>query len=725
MADVSPTMTNRTLQVLRVRYLNGPNIWTYRPVIEAWVDIHDLEDAPSNLIPGLYERLTAWLPGLIEHRCGIGERGGFLERLREGTWAAHILEHVVIELHGMAGVPEGFGKARMTPERGIYKVAFRSRTEVIGRACLDVGLQLLQAAIDDAAFDVAAAVADLRTQVDKRALGPSTACIVDAAYARRIPTVRLTGGNLIQMGYGVCQRRIWTAETDRTSAIAEGIASDKDLTKRLISACGIPVPAGEIVDSPAAAWAAAEDIGLPVVVKPTDGNHGRGVSMALDSREAIEAAWAVADSEGSGVMVEQFIAGVEHRLLVVGDRVVAACRGEEVCVVGDGVSTVEALIDSQLNTDPRRGSDEAFPLDVISLDICPTVVLELERQGFNCASVPAAGERVLIQRNANFSADVTAQVHPDVAADAVLAVKVIGLDIAGVDLVCSSIDQPLRAQDGAVVEVNAGPGLLMHLKPASGEAQPVGEAIVAHLFPEGDSGRVPVVGVSGAEGRAQIAHLVAWLLQSDGRYVGLACEDGLWMGGRLVTDRNGASWDSGRRVLMNRNVEAVVIENGPVVILDEGMPYDRCAVGVVTTAGVPSALADWHIQEDAHLRNVWRTQVDLVLPSGAAVLNADDTMVAGLAELCDGAVWFYSTQRDSPVLAAHLAAGGAGVWLADDAIVVGRAADHKVIGQRSAPGIAVLDPRWAIAGVAAALAAGLADDLVHAALDTYRAPERA
>ena len=283
MADVFQTMTNRNLQVLRVRYLDGPNIWTYRPVIEAWVDIHDLEDAPSNLIPGLYERLIAWLPGLIEHRCGIGERGGFLERLSEGTWAAHILEHVVIELHGMAGVPEGFGKARMTPERGIYKVAFRSRTEVIGRACLDVGLALLQAAIDDTPFDVAAAVAGLRMEVDKRALGPSTACIVDAAYARRIPSVRLTGGNLIQMGYGVCQRRIWTAETDRTSAIAEGIASDKDLTKRLISACGIPVPAGEIADSAAAAWAVAEDIGLPVVVKPTDGNHGRRMSVALVS----------------------------------------------------------------------------------------------------------------------------------------------------------------------------------------------------------------------------------------------------------------------------------------------------------------------------------------------------------------------------------------------------------------------------------------------------------
>ena len=718
-------MTNRNLEVQRVRYLDGPNIWTYRPVVEAWVDIHDLEEAPSNLIPGLYERLLAWLPGLVEHRCGVGERGGFLERLREGTWAAHILEHVVIELHGMAGVPEGFGKARMTPVHGLYKVAFRSRTEAIGRACLDAGLALLQAAIDDAPFDVDAAVAELRALVDKRALGPSTACIVDAAYARRIPTIRLTGGNLIQIGYGVCQRRIWTAETDRTSAIAESIASDKDLTKRLISACGVPVPEGEIADSPAAAWSAAEDIGLPVVVKPTDANHGRGVSMALDSREAVEAAWAVAEREGSEVMVEQYIAGTEHRLLVVGDRVVAACCGEEVSIVGDGVSTVEQLIDAQLNTDPRRGSDEAFPLDVIVLDACPTVVLELERQGLDGRSVPAAGRRVLIQRNANYASDVTARVHPEVADDAVLAAKVVGLDIAGVDVVCERIDQPLRAQGGAVVEVNAGPGLLMHLKPAAGEVQPVGEAIMAHLFPEGDSGRVPVVGVTGAEGRTQLAHLVAWLLQNEGRYVGLACEDGLWMGGRQVATRNGASWDSGRRVLMNRNVEAAVIENPPAVMLDEGLPYDRCAVGVVTTAGAPADLAAWHIADETHLRNVWRTQVDVVLASGAAVLNADDELVAGLAELCDGAVWLYSVHDDSPRVAAHLAGGGTAVWLAGDDIIVGRGAERQCIAQRSAPGIAALDPRWAIAGMTAALAAGLAGELVHAALVTYCAPVRA
>ncbi|MBT0960466.1 cyanophycin synthetase [Denitromonas iodatirespirans] len=715
-------MTQRTLQVLRVRYLDGPNIWTYRPVIEAWVDIHDLEDAPSNLIPGLYERLTARLPGLVEHRCGVGERGGFLERLREGTWAAHILEHVVIELHGMVGVPEGFGKARMTPVRGVYKVAFRSRNEAIGRICLALGVELLQAAIDDTAFDLDGALAGLRAVVDRHALGPSTGCIVEAAYARRIPTVRLTGGNLIQMGYGVCQRRIWTAETDRTSAIAEGVASDKVLTKQLIAACGVPVPAGEIAASPEAAWSVAEDLGLPVVVKPTDANHGRGVSMALDSREAVAAAWAVADREGSEVIVEQYIPGDEYRLLVVGGRVVAACRGETVCVVGDGVSTVEALIDAQINVDPRRGSEEMFPLDVIVLKDCPTVVLELERQGLSGESVPAAGRRVLIQRNANYAADVTARVHPEVAADAVLAVKVVGLDIAGVDLVCTAIDRPLREQGGAVVEVNAGPGLLMHLKPTEGEAQPVGEAIVAHLFPEGDSGRVPVIGVSGAEGRSAIAHLVAWLMQSEHRYVGLACEDGLWMGGRLITTRKGASWDSGRRVLMNRCVQTAVIENGPEVILDQGLAYDRCAVGVVTTAGAPADLAAWHIADETHLRNVWRTQVDVVLAAGAAVLNADDAQVADLAELSDGAVWFYSARPDSPLIAEHLAGGGAAVWLDGDEIMLGRGGESTSVARRTAQGIAGLDPRWAVAAIAAALAAGLAGNLVQAALDTYRAP---
>ncbi|MGB8148861.1 MAG: cyanophycin synthetase, partial [Azonexus sp.] len=444
--------------------LRGPNIWTYRPVLEAWVDIGELEDFPSNKIPGFYERLTALLPSLIEHRCSYGERGGFLRRVEEGTWAAHILEHVTLELQNLAGLPGGFGKARETSEIGVYKVAVRAWHEEVTRAALYHGRDLIMAAIEDRPFDVAAIVEELGDMVDSKCLGPSTASIVDAADDRDIPTIRLLeDGNLVQIGYGAAMRRIWTAETDRTSAIAETISRDKDLTKELLSSCGVPIPEGREVDSAADAWDAAEDIGLPVCVKPVDGNHGRGVFIDVKTREEIEKAYAIAVEEGSAVLVERSIPGTEHRLLVVGGKLVAANRGDMVMVTGDGKSTVRELIDSQVNSDPRRGPTELHPLSVIRIDSAAR--MELGRQGLTADDVPAAGRDVLIQRNANHAFDVTDEVHPETAALAALAARVVGLDIAGIDLVAEDIAKPLAEQGGAIVEVNAGPSLLMHLRP--------------------------------------------------------------------------------------------------------------------------------------------------------------------------------------------------------------------------------------------------------------------
>ncbi|MFT5591611.1 MAG: cyanophycin synthetase, partial [Bradyrhizobium sp.] len=346
----------KDIELLRVTHLRGPSIWTYRPCIEVWVDIGALEDFPSNLIPGLYERLSTLLPGLIEHRCGVGVRGGFLQRLRDGTYAAHILEHVVLELQTLAGMQTGFGKARETSQRGIYKVAFRTREEHVGRAALAAGRDLVMALIEDRPYDLPATLEILCDMVDTRCLGPSTAHIVDAATARQIPSSRLTDGNLVQLGYGVHQRRIWTAETDQTSAVAESISRDKDLTKALLSACGVPVPEGRLVNSAAEAWEAAEEIGLPVAVKPYDGNHGRGVSLDLDSQAVVEAAYHLAHQANDGtVIVEQFIPGNEHRLLVVGGKVVAAAAGEAAWVTGNGRGTIIELVNEQLNADPRRG----------------------------------------------------------------------------------------------------------------------------------------------------------------------------------------------------------------------------------------------------------------------------------------------------------------------------------------------------------------------------------
>ncbi len=715
----------KDIEFLRITHLRGPNIWTYRPVIEAWVDIGALEDFPSNKIPGLYERLTAWLPGLIEHRCGVGERGGFLLRLQEGTWAGHMLEHIVLELQNLAGMPTGFGKARQTSDHGIYKVAFRTRQEQVGRAALQAGRDLLMAAIEDRPFDLAATVAQLRDRVDALCLGPSTAHIVDAATARSIPSIRLNTGNLVQLGYGAQQRRIWTAESDRTSAIAESIASDKDLTKSLLQSCGVPVPEGRLVENPEDAWDAAQDIGLPVAVKPYDGNHGRGVSLDLTTRADIEAAYHLASRKGNGaVIVEQFIPGNEHRVLVIGKQVVAAARGETAWVTGDGVSTVQQLVDQQLNNDPRRGEGEAFPLGVIKPEIAAEILLDLERQGLTAQSVPARDRPVLIQRNGNVAFDVTDQVHPSIAAAACLAARVVGLDIAGVDLVVEDIARPLTQQRGAIVEVNAGPGLLAHLKPAAGVPRNVGAAIVDHLFASAAHGtlhgRIPIVGITGTQGTTLIARLVAWLLQINGKHAGLACRAGLYLNGRQVVASDSRHWEAGQRLLINRNVQAAVFEHSARTILAEGLAYDKCSVGVVTDLDSQESLSEFYVTQPDQLYNVVRTQVDVILPHGVAVLNADQPAVVELAELCDGSVIFYGREEHGAVLEQHRAAGARVVFLRDEQIVLAQGTEEKMLLPLNMlkPAKAA-QPETVMAAVAAAWALEIAPELIASGLRTF------
>ena len=717
------------IQLLRINYLRGPNIWTYRPVLEVWLDLGELEDYPSNTIPGFNGRLTAWLPALIEHHCGVGERGGFLQRLEEGTWCGHVLEHIVIELLNLAGMPTGFGQTRSTTQRGVYRMVFRARDEQVARVALAQGHALIMAAINDQPFDVAAAVARVRTEVDDQYLGPSTACIVTAATDRGIPHIRLNDGNLVQLGYGAAQRRIWTAETEFTSAIAEGIASDKDLTKSLLKSCGVPIPEGQIVNSPEEAWEAAEDIGLPVVVKPSDGNHGRGVTLDLRKRADVEAAYHVAYPEGSDVMVERFIPGDEHRLLVVGGKVVAAARGEVVSITGNGRSTVKELIDSQLNSDPRRGYEEEYPLEIIDLATDTKVQLELQRQDLAADSVPAAGRVIVVQRNGNVAVDCTDDVHPEVAYIAQLAAKVVGLDIAGIDLVAQDISKPLHVQGGAIVEVNAGPGLLMHLKPAVGAPRPVGQAIAEHLFPsDGDSdgraGRIPVVGVAGTRGTATIARLVAWLLHLGGHHTGLACRDGLFLDRRQVESSDCAHWEAAHRLLMNQTVQAAVIESDARTILRDGLAYDRCLVGVVTDMDGMETLAEFDVYEQDQMTKVLRTQVDVVLPEGAAVLNAAIAQVADLAPLSDGAVVLYAQDAALPAIVEHRAKdNGRAVVVKNGRVVLATGSAEHVLGALAdltfGRNAVVPDTDALLAAVGAAWALDIAPDLIGAGIKTF------
>lgn len=717
------------IEIVKVNFLRGPNIWTYRSVIEALVDIGELEEFPSNTLPGFYERLVEYLPGLIEHRCSPGVRGGFLMRLKEGTWAAHILEHVALELQTMSGMSTGFGKARETSVKGVYKVAFRSREEQVGRKAVVMARDLVMAAINDTSFDVLATVTSLRDTVEAQFLGPSTAHIVDAAIDRDIPFIRLTQGNLVQLGYGAAARRIWTAETDRTSAIAEEIAGDKDLTKKLLKACGVPVPEGVLVRSPEAAWEAAQDIGTPVAVKPYDGNHGRGVLLELETQVAIEGAYQVAkEQSGGSVIVEQFIPGDEHRLLVVGKQVVAVSKGEAAWVLGDGVQTISQLVDSQLNTDPRRGHGEEFPLSVIETSKSPEILLELERVGLAPHSIPHADRRVLIQRNGNVAWDVTDTVHPSVANVAALAARVVGLDIAGIDMVLEDASKPMQSQRGAVIEVNASPGLLAHIKPANGEGRPVGEAILSHLFEAQATGRIPIVGICGTQSTGRLARLVAWLVHINGKHVGLACSEGLYLNDRRIDAADSSHWEAGQRLLINRSVQAAVFENSSQTILATGLAYDKCSVGIVTDVSWEPKLVAYDVLNKEQAFKVIRTQVDVVLPTGTAVLNSADSQAVEMAELCDGKVIFYGLDMSNKVITKHLAkTGGKGGGEGERAVVLNDGFVVLLDGDHSQSLVCLADlkptnaaqPEMVLAAVAAAWALELPTELIAAGLRTF------
>jgi cyanophycin synthetase len=419
-------------------------------------------------------------------------------------------------------------------------------------------------------------------------------------------------------------------------------------------------------------------------------------------------------------MVERYIRGDEHRVLVVGGRVVAAARGESAWITGDGEATVEQLIASQINSDPRRGDSEDFPLTPIRLDDPETSVRhELKRQGLAGDSVVAKGRRVLVMRNGNLSIDCTDQVHPEVAHVAALAAKVVGLDIAGIDLVCEDIGRSLAEQGGAIVEVNAGPGLLMHLRPAEGMPRPVGHAIVDHLFEAEQTGRIPIVGIAGSQHTHTIARLVARLVHLSGRHVGLACRDGLFLGARCVEREDSAHWDAGHRLLINRNVEVAVFENGAEAILRDGLAYDRCQVGVVTDLDGAELLAEFDVHESDQLVKVLRTQVDVVLADGAAVLNADDERIAGMAELSDGEVVLYSARADNATVRRHIEQGGRAAFVRAGRIIL--AADGgQTPGLLLDHGRAAAVPSQALlAAAAAAWALGIAPELIAAGVETF------
>lgn len=644
------------MEIRKTFGLNGPNIWANSPVLEAWVDLGRFEQLPTDKLPGFTERLMSVLPSLIEHRCSVGERGGFLRRLQTGTWLGHVLEHVTLELQSLTHAPVGWGRARETTQPGVYKVVVKCEDTRFAEQCLRSAHGLIMTTVEGKTFELETELERLRELADKLCLGPSTRAIVQAARDRGIPFLRLTEGNLMQLGYGKAQRRIWTAETDRTSAIAEGIAQDKELTRKLLSAAGVPVPAGRAVKSADDAWLAAQELAEAVVVKPVDANHGRGVSIRLDEEQAVRDAFARAALEGSGVVVERFIPGTQHRVLVVGEQAIAAASGEADELKGDGVSTIRQLVELA-NRDPRRGEGSAQLLSVLLLN---DVALDLlRRQGFTPESVPATGETVLIQYHGDLTVDETERMHPEVAAVCVLAAQTVGLDIAGIDLVAGDIGVPLTEQGGAVIEVNASPGLVAHLKPLSGKPRPVGEAIVSQLFAPYELGRVPVVAVSGTRDCGAVSELVAACLGRQDGAVARADSSGLYLGSRQLQAGPAADFASARRALMNPSATAVVLEVEPRSVLEQGLGFDRCSIAVVTSAARAESWVRPGVDEPPTVEKALRAAVDVVVPEGWAVLNATEPAVTAMAPSCKGKVALFGGARELSPVREHVDAGGA------------------------------------------------------------------
>ena len=649
------------MEVTRVRALRGPNLWSHHTAIQSIVSC-GAEEACISKMDGFEERIRARFPEI-----SLFQPTGNADAIP----MAHVLELAALGLQAQAGCPVTFSRTAPTVDTQVYQVVVEYSEEEVGRLAMDLAQALCQSAVDDTPFDLPGALSQLKDLDEEVRLGPSTGSIVDAAVARGIPYSRMTEGSMVRFGWGSKQRRIQAAEMDITSAISEAIAQDKQLTKKLLAAAGVPVPTGRPVTDVEDAWKAACDIGLPVVVKPNDGNQGKGITVNITSQEQLAAAYTVARQFRDTVLVERYLPGNDFRLLVVGDKLVAAARRDPPKVVGDGVHTITQLVE-QVNADPRRGSGHSTSLTKIRFDDIARACLAT--QGFNAESVPAKGQRVNLRNNANLSTggsatDVTDDVHPDVAARAVAAAQMVGLDICGVDLVCDSILRPIEEQRGGIVEVNAAPGLRMHLTPSFGKGRAVGEAIISTMFKSGQNGRIPVVAVTGTNGKTTTVRLISHLLARNGMCVGMTNTDGVYVGGTVIDTGDCSGPKSARSVLLHPDVDAAVLETARGGVLREGLAFDRCDVAVVTNVGSGDHLGLNYITTVDELAVLKRVIVQNVSPKGTSVLNAADPNVAAMASKCKGAVIFFTADKFHPVMATHRAQGQAVVYSENGCIV--------------------------------------------------------
>ncbi|RYY94835.1 MAG: cyanophycin synthetase, partial [Chitinophagaceae bacterium] len=650
------------MKILELKVLRGPNYWSVRrpKLIQMKLDLEELEEKPTNHIHGFRERIEQLLPSMIEHRCSEGTRGGFFHRVEEGTWMGHVVEHIALELQTLAGMNCGFGRTRGTGEKeGVYYVVFNYEEEEAGTYAAKAAVRIAQALTDGTPYDLEKDIQELREIREETRLGPSTSSIVNEALKRNIPFIRLNRHSLVQLGYGVHQKRIRATIASTTSSIAVDLAGDKEDTKMLLEAAEVPVPKGVIIRNEAELREAIDDLGYPLVLKPVDGNHGKGATTNINNLDMALKALDEAQRYGRSVICERFITGFDFRLLVINYKFVCAARRTPASVWGDGKSSIQQLID-EVNKDPRRGYGHEKVLTQITIDNFTWKMLH--DKGYTLDTVPAEGEEVWLKPTANLSTggtstDVTEEVHPANIFMAERIAKIIGLDICGIDIMAPSLSEPVSENGGAILEVNAAPGFRMHVEPSEGLPRNVAEPVVDMLFPQGADGRIPIIAITGTNGKTTTTRITAAIVRAAGRKVGYTTSDGIYIQNQMMMSGDTTGPVSAQFVLKDPTVDFAVLECARGGILRGGLGFRQCDVAIVTNIA-EDHLGLGGINSVEQMARVKQVVPETVCDKGYAILNADDDLVYRMKKDLSCKIALFSMREDNPRVIEHCANGG-------------------------------------------------------------------
>ncbi|MBX2934912.1 MAG: cyanophycin synthetase [Ferruginibacter sp.] len=649
------------MKIVEIKVLRGPNYWSVRrtKLIQMKLDLEEMEQRPTNKIEGFRQRLEAMFPSMIEHRCSVGTRGGFFERVDEGTWMGHVIEHIALEMQTLAGMDTGFGRTRGTGKEGEYYVCISYMEEDAGVYAAKAAVRVAQALTDNVTYDLAADIMKLREIREDTRLGPSTGCIVDEAAKRGIPYIRLNKHSLVQLGYGVHQKRIRATIASTTSNIAVDIACDKEETKNLLDAAEIPVPKGDVIRTEAGLKDVIDRIGYPIVIKPIDGNHGKGNTTNIINWEQATKALAAAKEYGRSVIVEKYITGFDFRVLVINYKFICAALRTPAAVVGDGKNTIQYLID-EVNKDPRRGYGHEKVLTQITIDQFTQKMLD--EKNYTLDTIPQKGEQVLLKPTANLSTggtstDVTDEVHPANIIMCERIARIIGLDICGIDIMAKDLRSPVRESGGAILEVNAAPGFRMHIDPSIGLPRNVAEPVVDMLFPKGSAGTIPIIAITGTNGKTTTTRLTAHIAKTAGYKVGYTTSDGVYIQNQLMMKGDCTGPVSSKFVLKDPTVDFAVLECARGGILKSGLAFQNCDVSIVTNISADH-IGLGGIDSMEQMAKVKAVVPETTFKHGYAILNADDDLVYAMKDGLSCNVALFSMDEKNPRIVEHTKDGG-------------------------------------------------------------------